>query len=365
MISLSKYSRFINKQQMKYPILPIVIYFTLFFLIDLSGIMNLYGQNFVRRFINMFRRLDYLNYEKKLKPFGEKLDAVLDKNDLAKMQSIKIPEKKDMGFLTRKKTTTHQCCKNYSAEETKIVKEMREKIRKKYEEKIGKPLYLIDHSDPTIYRYHGDKSQHLWHVDPRNLPEIYNIIVCIKKVGNISPLQYKDINGEIHSIHFNEGDAAIFNGGTTIHQVPPNDDPHSERTVLSIAFTSDPEIGRDVSMGENMCTYIEGGNNYFNLFKMAFAVFVLNYVLSFSSGLNRLSYKYIVPFFVILLLLAKYVPYYTNIPLGTGRPASISYNLVVLAAFMIFTLSFKGGFLFFSYFLFSDVFFPSSWVAYD
>ena len=32
----------------------------------------------------------------------------------------------------------------------------------------------------TIYVYHGNKSHHLWHVDPQNLNEIYNIVICIK-----------------------------------------------------------------------------------------------------------------------------------------------------------------------------------------
>jgi hypothetical protein len=108
----------------------------------------------------------------------------------------------------------------------------------------------------------------LWHVDPLNLNEIHNVIICIKKVGEISPLQCKNDAGEINSIHFEEGDAAIFNGGTTVHQVPPNDDDNSERTVLSIAFTSDEKLNNDSKYSNNMCTYTEGGNNYFNIFKL-------------------------------------------------------------------------------------------------
>ena len=249
----------------KNDILSILLYLLILFVIDYSGIMNLYGQNFIRRWINMFRRIDPLNYEKKLKPFCKSLDKVLDNQDVERLQSIRIPESKDVSIFTRKNTTTHQCCENFSDTEKSIITEMSEKIRKKYEDKIGKPLYYLHSNKATIYRYHGNTSQHLWHVDPQNLPEIYNIIVCIKKVGNISPLDCKDVNGEKYSIHFNEGDAAIFNGGTTIHQVPPNDDPNSERTVLSIAFTSDPEISNNKNVSSNMCTYIEGGNNVTNI----------------------------------------------------------------------------------------------------
>ena len=53
----------------KNDILSILLYLLILFVIDYSGIMNLYGQNFIRRWINMFRRIDPLNYEKKLKPF--------------------------------------------------------------------------------------------------------------------------------------------------------------------------------------------------------------------------------------------------------------------------------------------------------
>ena len=65
----------------------------------------------------MYRRLDPLNYEKKLKPFCKKYDKILDKNDIIKLQSIKIPKNKDFGLLTRKNTTTHQCCDKYSEDE--------------------------------------------------------------------------------------------------------------------------------------------------------------------------------------------------------------------------------------------------------
>ena len=135
----------------------------------------------------MYRRTDPMTYKNKLKPFCIKYDKILDKNDISKLQSIRIPDKKDFRALTRKNTTTHQCCENYSKDEVKIIEDVREKIKKHYENKIQKKLYKIVSSHPTIYRYHGNNSNHLWHVDPRNISEIYNVIVCIKKIGNISP----------------------------------------------------------------------------------------------------------------------------------------------------------------------------------
>ena len=47
--------------------LSILIYFTLFFIIDYFGTIDIYGQSMIRRLINMYRRIDPLNYEKKLK----------------------------------------------------------------------------------------------------------------------------------------------------------------------------------------------------------------------------------------------------------------------------------------------------------
>ena len=44
----------------------------------------------------------------------------------------------------------------------------------------------------------------------------------------------------------------------TIHQVPPNNDPNSERTVLSSRFTSDEEMSKNGFTGDNLCTFLEG-----------------------------------------------------------------------------------------------------------
>lgn len=343
----------------------ILIYFIIFFFIDYSGSIDYYGESVIRRFLNMIKRLDPLNYEKKLKPFCEKYEKILDKNDIIKLQSIKIPKKYDIGIFTRKNTTTHQCCNNYSDDEKKIMEDISEKIRKKYENKIKKKLYYLETNTPTIYRYHGNNSHHLWHVDPRNLPEIYNTIICIKKKGNISPLQCKNNKGDEYSIHFEEGDCALFNGGTTVHQVPPNDDPESERTVLALVFTTNKEMSKDTKISNNMCSYLEGGNNYINIIKIILTVFLINFILTQISGINNLSYNFILIFFIIILLIAKYIPYYFDIGLGTGRASSIYYNILLLLAFILTTISIKGAIVFFSYFLISDVFFLRKCVEYD
>lgn len=345
--------------------LSIIIYFILLFIIDYSGVIDLYGQNVIRRSINMYRRTDPLNYKKRLKPYCEKYDKILDKDDIIKLQSIKIPDSSDLGILTRKNTTTHQCCENYSEDEKKIINDISEKVRQKYEKKINRKLYYLKTNKATIYRYNGNKSKHLWHVDPFNLTEIYNVIICIKKKGAISPLQCKNANGEEYSIHFEEGDAAFFNGGTTVHQVPPNDDPNSERTVLSIAFTSDEKISKNTNMAKNMCTYIEGGKNYLNILKIFLTFFIINLILTYISGINNLSYSFIIPFFIINLIIARYIPYYFNIGLGTGRPSSFYYNFILLLGFILLTVSIKGAIIFYSYFLISDVFFSRNWVYYD
>lgn len=345
--------------------LIIVVYFGLLFILDYSGIMDLYGQNFVRRMINMYRRRDSLTYGKKLKPFCKPVKKMLDQEDINKLQSIKIPQTNDMPWFTRKNTTTHQCCEKFDENEKQIISEISEKVRQKYEKEIGKELYYMSSNKATIYVYHGKYSQHLWHVDPQNLSEIYNVIICFNKKGEISPLQCKNENGDAYSVNFEEGDAAIFNGGTTIHQVPPNEDENSERTVLSIAFTSDKKLSQNENSSNNMCTYIEGGNNFLNLIKLTLSVFVINFIISYISGVNNLSYKFLFVFFAFVLLIVKYVPLYLNTGLGSGRSSSIIHNIFALLCFMLLTLSIKGGLLFFSYFALSDVFFLPSWVEYD
>ena len=342
-----------------------IVYFVLLFILDYSGSMDLYGQNFCRRIINMYRRTDSMNYYKKLNPFCEPVKKMLSKEDIHKLQSIKIPEGNDVSVFSRKNTTTYQCCENFSENEKAIITDVSEKVRQAYEKEIGKKLHYINKNKVSIYVYHGKHSQHLWHVDPQNLNEIYNVIICIKKVGGISPLQCKDENNEIKTITFEEGDAAIFNGGTTVHQVPPNKDDNSERTVLSIAFTSDINFNENDKYSNNMCTYTEGGNNYFNIFKLVLTIFIMNLIITQISGINILSYKFLLTFLVVVLIIVKYVPYYLDIGLGSGRSSSIYKNLILLLGISIITFSTKGAILFFIYFALSDVFFMRSWVEYD
>ena len=339
-----------------------LVYFLLLFILDYSGAMDVYGENFCRRLLNMYRRTDSMTYNNKLKPFCEKVKKMLNDQDIRKLQSIKIPENNDIYWFTRKNTTTHQCCENFSINEKKIIAEISEKVKQNYEKEIGKKLFYMGTNKATIYVYHGKNSYHLWHVDPKNLSEIYNVIICIKKKGEISPLQCKNSKNEIKSINFEEGDAAIFNGGTTVHQVPPNNDDNSERTVLSIAFTSNEKLKENEN---NMCTYIESGNNYFNIVKLILTIFFINLIISFISGVNNLSYYVLIIFLVIVLIIVKYVPMYLDIGLGSKRSSSIINNLFILFCIMINTVSTKGAILFFSYFALSDVFFLRSWVQYD
>ena len=343
--------------------LSILSYYFLLFILDYLGAMDLYGQNFVRRIINMYRRTDNLTYQNKLKPFCKPVKKMLDRSDIEKLQSIKIPIDNDLNVITRKNTTTHQCCENYSEDERKIITDISEKVRQKYEKELGKKLYYLSTDKATIYVYHGKNSQHLWHVDPQNLSEIYNVILCFKKVGEISPLQCKNEKGDISSIHFEEGDAAIFNGGTTVHQVPPNLDDNSERTVLSIAFTSDESLNK--TNRQNMCTYTECGSKYFNMFKMGLAIFVINFIITYVSGVNNLSYRFLIAYILLVVIIIKYVPLYLDIGLGSGRSSSILKNLLILLITIVATFSIKGGIIFCSYFLLSDVFFLRSWVEYD
>ena len=342
--------------------LRVMVYWILLFCLDYSGVMDLYGQNFVRRLINMYRRTDELAYQKKLKPFCHPLPKMLTPEDIQKLQSIRIPDKTDVMWFSRKNTTTHQCCETYSPSEKQIIQEISEKIRQKYEREIGKKLYYFDTNKATIYVYHGKNSQHLWHVDPRNRSEIYNVVACFKKKGEISPLQCKNKSGLVDSLYLEEGDAALFNGGTTVHQVPPNEDDQSERTVLSISFISDKSLLGD---DKHMVTYIQGGNNYVNILKMVLAIFCINLVIGGLTGVNHIPYATLVPFMLLVFVIVKYVPLYVDIGLGSGRASSFTHNIISLFVVMLASLSVKGAILFGSYFMLSDVFFARSWVEYD
>jgi hypothetical protein len=187
--------KIIKKRDMFYKnkeYLTIFVYFGLLFMLDYSGIMELYGQNFCRRLINMYRRTDSMNYYKKLNPFCEPVKKMLTKKDIQNLQSIQIPQGNDFSVLSRKNTTTHQCCEKFSETEKAIISNISEKVRQAYEKEIGKKLYYINSNKPTIYVYHGKSSQHLWHVDPQNIKEIYNVIICFKKQSlcQVIPARY-------------------------------------------------------------------------------------------------------------------------------------------------------------------------------
>tara|TARA_B100000902_G_scaffold194094_1_gene185420 strand:- start:1068 stop:2204 length:1137 start_codon:yes stop_codon:yes gene_type:complete len=352
----------------KNPFLAIPIFYTILFLIEKLKFLDLYNEPYVRRLINMYRRRDPLTYEKRLNPFCQKYEKMIGDEHIKKLQSIKLHSDPDMPWISRTNTTTIYY-KDFSEKEKKYVDEVKEIVRKRYEEKIGKKLYDIKNGTTNIYVYHGKNSKHLWHVDPQNVNTIYNCILCIKREGNISPLECKDKTKNVHAVHFQPGDAAIFNGGTTIHQVPPNDDPNSKRTVLSIAFTSEKKLVLKNKEGEfdgkNMCTYIEGGANVWNLFKMWFGVFFITLILSKISNVSLLSNKFLLGYMLLLFIIVKFLPLHFNTGLGTGRPSSIFHNIILSFLFMLTTLNPKGGLIFFSYFALSDQFFPSSWVAYD
>ena len=163
--------------------------------------------------MNMYRRTDP-SYEKNKLPCI-KYKKILNNSDINRLKSIKLPTSTDFSLVSRKNTTTHQCCDKYSPHERQIMEDIMEKLRTKYETKIGKKLYYLKSNTASIYRYHGNKSKHLWHLDPQNIPEIYNVILCIGKKEILVLYNVKiSITGRI--LHFNEGDGALFNGGTHI-----------------------------------------------------------------------------------------------------------------------------------------------------
>ena len=346
----------------------ILVYYFVLFIIDCSGIMNLWGENYVRRLINMYRRRDPLVYENILDPWCVKYSQIINDADVAQLNNIRLHDKRDIPWLSRAHTTTIYY-KDLTTNDQDIIDRIKQRIKAAYERKIGKKLYDIHHNSTNVYIYHGKHARHLWHVDPQNVNTIYNGIVCIDRRGDISPLQWKDINKRVHSVHLDIGDAALFNGGTTIHQVPPNNDPTSKRTVLSIAFTSEEKlILRNKTTefdGNNMCTYIAGGSNVLNCLKMMLGIFITVFVLSKLSNAHEISYTFLITYMSCVIVLVKYLPLHYDTGLGTGRSSSIRYNVEMLVLVSIMSLNVKGAILFLSYFLLSDQFFPRVWVSYN
>lgn len=340
-------------------ILYFSIYIVLLLIIDLLGIQNLYGENTLRRLIHMFNRLDYISYYNFLDPYAVKLNNFVDNDLIQELDSIQTNNTKDFPWLTRKNTGTHMYSK-MTDEEKKILEKTTEIVKQKCEKILNKKLYNLPDNNNRFYSYYGKNSHHLWHVDPENKNTIYNVILCIHRSGEISPFQYKDKNNVINTIHTNEGDGILFRGGTTIHQVPPNNDENSFRKVLALSFTTDANYNTN----STLCTYVEGGNKYINIAYLVLLSFIINYICSFIANVDSISYIFIFGLVITTLLLSRFLPFYLDIGLGTGRATSILSNIKLYILFIILNLSIKRGSLYLTYFILSDLFFPKPYVFY-
>lgn len=347
----------------------VMIYYIGLFVLEMSGCLNLYGQNIIRRLINMGRRLDDISYQDKLDPYCHHRVEFLDAIDIDRLRSIQLRDDvRDTPFLTRKHTSTHQCCESFTEEEIRIMTDIRDICKKKYEHIIGRPLFYFPKDMPSFYIYHGDKAHHSWHVDPRNVDHIYNLILCVDCQGEISPFQYKDKDGNIHSFETQIGDAILFRGGTTVHQIPPNNDPTSKRTVLSLQFTTIPLNKQNPENIGTMCSFIEGGKNHKNVAFIALVLFGLNFFLSYLSRLRyeKISFSIYLYWLFFCLVMNRYIPCrIKKWRIGTGRCTSIVWNCMWLFLFICTTISIKGAIILFSYFLLTDILLPSLMVAYD
>ena len=340
----------------------LLIFFIILFIIDYSGVLDLYGESFIRRIMHMYKRIDYLSYKNKLKPFCIPVKKFIEEKDIQLLNSIKTVDTTDIPWFTRKNTSTY-AYNNMNANEKQILNQISRKVKAMVEQRIDKKLYNWPTNTDNFYTYYGENSHHKWHVDPQNVDSIYNVIICIDRIGNISPFQYKDKDNNIHTVHTQIGDAVIFRGGTTIHQIPACSDCNSDtkRKVLSLSYTTN----KVKLNNNNMCTYIEGGSNYLNLIKLVLQIFITGLVCSYLSGSNYISYELLLILIVLSLLIGKYIPQYIDMGIGTGRATSFTSNIVILLVFMLFTLSIKTGSLIFVYFALSEVFFSRKWVEYN
>lgn len=310
--------------------------------------------------MHMYKRRDYLSYKDRLKPYGVPLKGSLDEDDIAQLNAIKTKESKDTPWLSRMNTGTHMFSE-MNEEEKRVMESTTEKIRLQVEKIIGEKVYNLPVNSNRIYSYHGNKSYHLWHVDPENVDTIYNVILGIDKKGDISPFQFKDKENKIHTVQTGPGDGILFRGGTTVHQVPPNTDPNSKRKVLALSFTTN----KDYNTKTSLCTHIKGGSNYQNVIKILLTISIASYICGFLSNIDSVSYKVLGGLVVSVLLICKYLPLYYDTGLGTGRATSILSNVVLLTVAIALSLSIKNGSMFFVYFALSEVFLPRKWVYYD
>ena len=342
----------------------IILYLFLNMLIENLGLLNVTDQNVFRRLMHMFNRLSVVSNTNFIKPFCTSVKSLLAPEELERvrtMESLKLLDAdRDFAFFTRKNTSTIREFQMSTVDQETISNLIRSLIPR-VEIAVGAPVYEFAPGTCAVYRYYGGEAKHDWHVDPYNVDTTINVIICIGRHGRISEFQHRDTNGVAIRHQTFEGDAIVFRGGVTIHRVAPSKDPSSIRTVLSIAYSTDPCFKKPKM---DLCNYFNGGKN-----RCAIATtfvrlsLVASLTYRFSQVDKHISTKTSLTIAAIAAVIARVISL-LKLNIGTCRPVEIKQSIVILIFCILLSWSLKGGCLFFSYYILTDQLFDTNKMKY-
>lgn len=348
----------------------IIVLIILFILIDITGLNNLWGENFHRRILHHCQRSQY-NPSKK--PWINFLYDKLDTNTINFITSINITKNnclqnvnpilsKLFGGNYSKKCTLYY--NDFDKDTQKILDNIGRSMIPELEKLSGKKLYLGESSFRCVLlRYEGVDSQFVSHYDtePNNC---YRTLFLVKKEGNIPPFIYNDENSKKHEVNFNVGDGIFFKGTRTFHGVGVSKDPNMKRYMIGWQYSTDNSL-KELSL----CSKLRDTSILSSIIELSPHIIILLIVsLSFWYYIKDPFTKKQIKSLILLTLVVSIISYILpnklyNTNIGTGLSSSLICMFVIL---MISIASFGNiyyAIVFYNYLLLTEIFLPRSVVG--
>ena len=215
----------------------------LIILVDILNINKLWCENYIRRVLHHLQRSlynpnkvpeIYLNMKLENKNV-EYLKTLKYKNK--NLANTKYPFLSDFvsGIYSTKSNIFYTDFDTFTQAK---LKEIGNSLIPGFEKHIGKKLYLMK-DVCFILRYEGENAHFNWHYDNEH-KSCYRALFLFRKEGLIPDFLYKDKNGEIQNVKYEEGDGIIFKGKFTHHGVNKSDDKNTKRYIISFQYTTEP-----------------------------------------------------------------------------------------------------------------------------
>ena len=348
----------------------LIVLILFFIIIDITGLNNLWGENFHRRTLHHCQRSQY-NPSKK--PWIKFLNNKLDNKIINFITSININKKNCL--QTVNPTLSKLFGGNYSTKCTLYYNDFDKNTQKQldkigesmiphFEKLAGKKLYLGESNFRCVLlRYEGKDSQFTSHYDtePNNC---FRTLFLVKKEGEIPPFIYYDENNKKNEVTFNVGDGIFFKGTRTFHGVGVSKDPNMKRYMIGWQYSTDNSV-KELSL----CSKLRDASiskSIIDLSPHIISILILSLLFWYyiRDPFTKKQIRYLLLITILVSITAYLLPnklYNTNI--GTGLSSSLICMFVIL---MVSILTFGNIFyalVFYNYLLLTDMLLPRSLVG--